>query len=620
MLALMVAGNFSLQAAPLDFDKNTVLCDHDFNFKNTLNAKEIQDLFEGSGEWKGKKGKSFLADYIDPTTNKPASQIIAEIAQKYQISSRVLIAKIQTESSSIWHYKNMNQPLYYQGEYMGTLADWLLGFGWTDDGVFPKYKGFYNQVENAAKLLSEAREHPGSFKDIDGKAWSVGESHRVKEKIANNKQILVEIIPKNSATVALYIYTPWLGERDPNATRDDFGNKLLYNVWKMMFGDTGECVPAPPITACPLEGEPKFKQGDGVITTDALKVREDPDIGSAEIKTQPKGTQGKIFEGPACADDYVWWKIEYQDGTIGWSAQDWLEVPQYASKIAYLYGNNIWVINEDGSAKELLLTNASASPVWSPDGKKIAYLRWGPETEIRMANYDGPGDQKVAQVKGSLVAIRWAHDGKGISYLRWPSSDTLGYIDLSTLKEKAIPIEVEPSIPGKYRDYFLGFDIARQAGEIVFEETKSQIIQTTSEGACFRIKKGLVVTDRNGKNKREVFSQEWPEICRELPVLAGRTDPGEYPIFYPVFSPDGQKIAFLDEGKLFTIDADGQNLRELTLASMSEIAWSPDGKKIAFLRSYPQGNEIWIINSDGSGQPRRLVQGTQPSWGFIPTP
>lgn len=236
IVILVLLGNFPISAIPPKFNKNIILDDYDFDYQNTLTEREIQDLFEGKGQWKGKKGRSFLADYIDPVTGKSANQVIAEISEKYQISSQVLLSKIQVESSSIWYYKNMNQLLYYKGEYMGTLVDWLLGFGWTDEGPIPKYAGFYNQVENAAKLLATTFQDPSAYKDIDGKVWSVNEPHRVKEKTVDNKTILIEVIPENSSTVALYIYTPWIGEADPTTTKDDFGNKLLYNVWLMMFG------------------------------------------------------------------------------------------------------------------------------------------------------------------------------------------------------------------------------------------------------------------------------------------------------------------------------------------------------------------------------------------------
>jgi hypothetical protein len=87
--------------------------------------------------------------------------------------------------------------------------------------------------------------------------------------------------------------------------------------------------PVPPATviiSCPPVGRPKFIQDQEVITTDDLRVRTEPNLNAQIIKTQPKGTSGKILEGPVCADNYVWWKVKYQDGTTGWSAENWLEI------------------------------------------------------------------------------------------------------------------------------------------------------------------------------------------------------------------------------------------------------------------------------------------------------
>jgi len=88
--------------------------------------------------------------------------------------------------------------------------------------------------------------------------------------------------------------------------------------------------------ACPSEGKPKFAISQEVITTDALKVRENPGLAALEIRNQPKGTSGKILEGPVCADNYIWWKVEYQDGAVGWSAQDWLGVKESQFQRSYL--------------------------------------------------------------------------------------------------------------------------------------------------------------------------------------------------------------------------------------------------------------------------------------------
>lgn len=197
------------RAAPLTYDKNTILCDHDFDFANTLSEEQIQAIFESRN--------SFLKDYIDPTTGKRASWVIADRAQHYQISSRVLLAKMQQERSAVWlhdkSYEEMTRDLYWDDKYVGKGVDWVLNYGWE---ISKQYKGFYKQVDNAARSLSEWFADPGS------KGWTVGKPHSVEDGT---------VTPTNKATCALYIYTPYIES-----------NKLLYQVWWMMFGDTGVCI------------------------------------------------------------------------------------------------------------------------------------------------------------------------------------------------------------------------------------------------------------------------------------------------------------------------------------------------------------------------------------------
>jgi Tol biopolymer transport system component len=61
-------------------------------------------------------------------------------------------------------------------------------------------------------------------------------------------------------------------------------------------------------------------------------------------------------------------------------------------------------------------------------------------------------------------------------------------------------------------------------------------------------------------------------------------------------SPDGS----IDRTAVFTIQADGSHELQLTDATASEgyPAWSPDGSRIA----YAAGDEIWVMNSDGTDQ------------------
>ena len=78
----------------------------------------------------------------------------------------------------------------------------------------------------------------------------------------------------------------------------------------------------------------------------------------------------------------------------------------------------------------------------------------------------------------------------------------------------------------------------------------------------------------------------------------------------PVWSPDGDRIAYSDGG-IWTMDADGGNPRLLAEAG-ADAAWSPDGRRIVYYESGPDRG-VWVADADG-GDRRWLVGGTAPVW------
>ena len=75
----------------------------------------------------------------------------------------------------------------------------------------------------------------------------------------------------------------------------------------------------------------KFQIGDRVGTTANLNVRTGPGTGFPEIDdldypgVAPSGAIGTVLDGPISANDFIWWRVQFDDGYTGWCAENWLE-------------------------------------------------------------------------------------------------------------------------------------------------------------------------------------------------------------------------------------------------------------------------------------------------------
>jgi len=86
------------------------------------------------------------------------------------------------------------------------------------------------------------------------------------------------------------------------------------------------------------------------------------------------------------------------------------------------------------------------------------------------------------------------------------------------------------------------------------------------------------------------------------------TDPAEGQIdLYPVWSPDGEWIAFSREGEsggIYSVRPDGSELTRLVRGNVTRPNWSPDGSRLLFMTydkpQQPELVELWTANSDGT--------------------
>ena len=90
------------------------------------------------------------------------------------------------------------------------------------------------------------------------------------------------------------------------------------------------------------------------------------------------------------------------------------------------------------------------------------------------------------------------------------------------------------------------------------------------------------------------------------------------PATQPAFSPDGTHVVFARLGTgIFVMNLDGSGLRRLTSGARDSYpVWSPNGKRIAFLRVYRTAWRLYTMNASGKSQQRLPLAppSGRPSW------
>jgi Tol biopolymer transport system component len=258
----------------------------------------------------------------------------------------------------------------------------------------------------------------------------------------------------------------------------------------------------------------------------------------------------------------------------------------------------IYVVNADGRGQRRLARDVTffATPAWSPDGRTLAFegVRDG-TTGVYSVNADGSGKRRLARVG---AAPAWSPGGEKIAFF---SASTLYLMNADGSEHQALT----KKIVGRNRS--LAWSPA--GGELAFLRGQG----------CNDFAFNLYVVRSDGSGLRNLTStlgpSQWgPSTCHN----------GRFPAADPVWSPDGRKLAFVRPNAslgdpIYVVNADGSGLRRLTQSPAldADPAWSPDGHKLAFVRKGDDNSEIYVMNADGSGQ-RNLTRNpafdADPAW------
>lgn len=284
-------------------------------------------------------------------------------------------------------------------------------------------------------------------------------------------------------------------------------------------------------------------------------------LGLAQAPRRPLGLDDmarlRAVSDPQCAPDGQW--VAYVVSSVDTKADKHL--------------SHIWMVSYDGK-RDLEMTageTSASSPRWSPDGKYLSFTtsRPGPAkgSQVWLLNRQGGEAQQLTDIQGSLQSYAWSPDGQRLALVvQDPAPDA---------KPDAPPL---PIVIDRYK----------------FKE------------------------DRIGwLSDRHTYIYLFNVTSKKLERLTR----GHFDESSPVWSPDGQRIAFISnhdaeperelDGQLYVAAArPGTIEKELTTAAdyteSQRPVWSPDGKTLAFIEgdanqwgAYTM-TRLAVIAADGS--------------------
>ncbi|HEX8409639.1 MAG TPA: protein kinase [Thermoanaerobaculia bacterium] len=295
---------------------------------------------------------------------------------------------------------------------------------------------------------------------------------------------------------------------------------------------------------------------------------------------------------------------------------------------AFVREHVMTVAGVDGSGEEVLLRRKHPSvisvPVWSPDGASITYGGDNPRKREGGGLYRLTlATKEIAKVPTpkfpGVGSYAWLADGSGILatvYDReqppqvWfvPAGDTTGR---KVTSEVSAYYGVQPTADSRM------FSAVR-------EQTDSNIYTIDLDAAPGSSMHALTSGFGNWvggsgvrwlSDREVLFSGHERGANTVFVVDAKGGTPRRLihnmPVWHPVVSPDGSRIAFMsdqtDSHQIWIADRNGANPRQITRGSRSGFpSFLPDGRSIVYL-STDQSQYAWRVPVDGSSPPVQLT-------------
>ena len=272
----------------------------------------------------------------------------------------------------------------------------------------------------------------------------------------------------------------------------------------------------------------------------------------------------------------------------------------------------LWVIPSNGGMpQKVSVAGKAMSPVWSPDGSMIAFLDETRERQIFIVRMD-----KTGQATQESITIDAPEGTDGFGLLAgWTPENKIGALVATKLEMSlyTLPAKGGQSAMILHNTHALQPRWSRDGNKVFYVTAPIE-----GENRMFRL--GLATVAANGGKGKSL-----PVISNKIPVNQGgfqsgnRISPDGKWIVSAAWTPADISAEFMStRPKIWKIATDGGEAIQITTHKQGSFAdgspcWSPDGEKVAFVRVQlvkgggPYSNAgIYLIDSSG-GEPELLV-------------
>jgi dipeptidyl aminopeptidase/acylaminoacyl peptidase len=244
--------------------------------------------------------------------------------------------------------------------------------------------------------------------------------------------------------------------------------------------------------------------------------------------------------------DYADWAMPVGAGLkspFSWSPK--------SDEIAYAYKNSLWKVNLDTLNHETLSTQDPAFSVvqveWAPhrDNKFVAFLvrKGSSHFSLRLSNPRLHDELKLAETSVSISDITWSADAREVAYI----TDHDSVFSASSERSLPKPVLVNQTIP---IGDLLTYSPSESGNLLMF------LAKKTPNEKAYRV----ALVDKPSKDETD------PGTVKFL------TEPG---VEDAIFSPDGGKIAYVQNGELWVMDAaSGAHKTRLAAIAPLQPCWS----------------------------------------------